>query len=160
MLLFSAGCGMEMLMVGPSSTTSWRDLLRALTAAPSAVATIPAISPWSDVLAPLHRDYGDDPVIVVRTKGRHTLRRRRYYVVERVFPNPQQVNFDWHDYLSKAGITSQLALSFHLFDVPFSSSWNFKHIGLLLQVLLDRVHGVIGHPRPKDCHHGCREVRS
>lgn len=87
-----------------ASSPSWRDLLRALTSAPSAVATIPAISPWSDVLAPLHRNYGDDPVIVVRTKGRH--------------------------------------------------------IGLLLQVLLDRVHGVIGHLRPKDCHQGGREVRS
>ncbi len=196
-------------MVEPRSTTSRRALLRILTATPGAALAMSATSPWSDALASLHEDYGDEPVIMTRTKDGRALSRRRYYVAEGFFPDRRQANSGWHDYLYKAGITAQLALSSHLLDVGFPDAWNAGHIGLrvakslayanatgfghhcpdmarlaavlspywqwnrvrlfgepepddggftvaqiepLLRALLDRVHCVTGHPRPKGWH--------
>jgi hypothetical protein len=145
------------------------------------------------------------------------LSRCRYHVAEGFSPDRQQPNVSWHDYLYKAGITAQLALSSHLLDVGFPDNWNARHIGLrvakslayanatgfghdcadmvrlaavltpywqwnrvrlfgepdpddagftvaqiapLLRALLDRVHEVTGHPRPKGWRRGREEGRS
>lgn len=157
------------------------------------------------------------PVTLVRTKAGRAMSRGRYHVAERFFPDRQQANFGWHDYLYKAGITAQLALSSHLLDVGFPDGWNARHIGLrvaksltyanatgfghhcpdmarlaavlspywqwnrvrlfgepepddggftvaqiepLLRALLDRVHCVTGHPRPKGWRRSRGEGRS
>lgn len=102
------------------SRTSRRGLLRALATAPITAAAMSPKSPWSDALTSLHEDYGDEPVIMTRTKDGRALSRRRYHIAEGFFPDQQQATgFGWHDYLYKAGITAQLALSSHLLDVGF-----------------------------------------
>lgn len=117
-------------MVEPRSTTSRRALLSAFTAAPIAAVAIATRPPWNDALTSLYEGYGDEPVIMTRTKDGRALSRRRYHVAEGFFPDRRQANFGWHDYLYKAGITAQLALSSHLLDVGFPDSWNARHIGL------------------------------
>ena len=113
------------------SRTSRRGLLRALATAPIAAAAMSPKSPWGDALTSLHEDYGDEPVTMTRTKEGRTLSRRRYHIAEGFFPDRQQATgLDWHDYLYKAGITAQLALSSHLLDVGFPDGWNARHIGL------------------------------
>jgi hypothetical protein len=112
-------------------STSRRDLLRALTAAPVAAVAMPVTSPWSDALASLHQDYGDEPVKIMRTKEGRTLSRRRYHVAEEFLPEREPATWDcWHNYLYKVGIAAQLALSSHLLDVGFPDDWNARHIGL------------------------------
>lgn len=198
--------------------TSRRGLLRALATAPIAAAAMSSKSPWGDALMSLHEGYGDEPVIMTRTKDGRTLSRRRYHIAEGFFPDRQQATgLGWHDYLYKAGITAQLALSSHLLDVGFPDGWNARHIGLrvakslayanatgfghdcpdmarlaailspywqwnsvrlfgepkpddggftveqispLLRALLDRVHGVTGHPRPNGWRRGLQEGQS
>lgn len=108
-------------------TTSRRALLGALTVAPVAALAVP--SPWDEALASLHADYGDDPATIIRTKEGRALSRRRYHVAEGFFPaEHEQAN--WRDYLYRAGITAQLALSSHLLDMGFADDWCARHIGL------------------------------
>lgn len=187
--------------------TSRRDLLRSLTAAPVAAATLSVPMPWGDALASVHENYGDEPAAIMRTKEGRALSRRRYHVAEGFFPlgSPKD-GCGWRNYLYRAGITAQLALSSHLIDVGFADGWCARHIGLrvakslayanatgfghdcpdmgrlatvltpywkwnqfrrfdepepddegwtvtrvhpLLCALLDHVHDVTGHPRPK-----------
>lgn len=111
--------------------TSRRALLRALTAAPVAAVSMPVTSPWSDALASLHQDYGDESVTIMRTKEGRALSRRRYHVAEEFLPDREPAtSTNWHNHLYRAGITAQLALSSHLLDVGFPDDWNARHIGL------------------------------
>ncbi|CAN5374431.1 hypothetical protein BH09PSE3_BH09PSE3_23730 [soil metagenome] len=90
---------------------------------------------WRDV-AILERgayfhSWEHEPVIMTRTKDGRALSRRRYHIAEGFLPDRQQATgLGWHDYLYKAGITAQLALSSHLLDVGFPDGWNARHIGL------------------------------
>lgn len=187
--------------------TSRRALLRTLTVAPVAAVALSVSSPWGDALASVHEDYGDEPAAIMRTKEGRALSRRRYHVAEGFFPAEWPGDGSgWRDYLFRAGIIAQLALSSHLLDVGFHDGWCARHIGLrvakslayanatgfghaspdmarlavvltpygqwnrvrllaerepddggftvaqvrpLLSALLDRVHDVTGHPRPK-----------
>ena len=108
-------------------TTSRRALLGALTATP--VAALVAPSPWSEALASLHADYGDEPAAIIRTREGRALSRRRYHVAEGFFPAEHE-RADWRGYLYRAGITAQLALSSHLLDMGFADGWCARHIGL------------------------------
>ena len=127
-------------------TTSRRALLGALTAAPVMVPVI--ASPWSEALASLHADYGDDPTAIIRTKEGRALSRRRYHVAEGFFPAEHE-RADWHGYLHRAGITAQLALSSHLLDMGFADDWCARHIGLRVAKSLDYANATgLGHDCP------------
>lgn len=111
--------------------TSRRALLSAFTAAPTAVVAMSAKSPWSHALASLHDGYGDEPVVMTRTKDGRRLSRVRYEraesffrMIELGFPFPSR------QLLYQSGIVVQLALSSHLLDVGFPDEWNARHIGL------------------------------
>ncbi len=106
-------------------------LLRALTAAPVVAAAMPVTSPWNDALVSLHQGYGDEPVKVMQTKDGRALSSHRYHVAEEFLPERESAtSASWHNYLCRAGITAQLALSSHLLDVGFPDDWNARHIGL------------------------------
>lgn len=111
------------------SRTSRRTLLRTLVAAPVAVPVV--ASPWGEATTSLHAEYGDEPVVLVRTKGGRSLSRWRYHRAEGFFPDrdPRSIG-GWHDFLYFSGITAQLGLSAHLLDVGFPDEWNTRHIGL------------------------------
>lgn len=111
--------------------TSRRNLLKALTALPVSAVAIPVTSPWNEAVEELHRDYGDKPVKIKRTKEGRALSCHRYHVAEEFLPERiSTINADWQNYLYRAGIVSQLALSSHLLDVGFPDDWTARHIGL------------------------------
>ena len=186
---------------------SRRDLLRSLTATPVAAVALSAPARCGDALASAHEIYGDEPAAIMRTKEGRALSRHRYHGAESFFPAEwPEDRSGWRNYLYRAGITAQLALSSHLLDVGFDDGWCARRIGLrvakslayanatgfghdcpdmarlaavltpyckwnqvrpfdepepndggftvlqvrpLLHALLDRVHDVTGHPRPK-----------
>lgn len=116
-------------MVDLALTASRRALLGALTAAPIA-ASMSITPPWSEALAALNNDYGDDPATVARTREGRDLSRHRYHVAEGFFPGaPGYPNLRWRDYLYSAGVAAQLGLSSHLLDVGFDDQWCARHIG-------------------------------
>lgn len=193
-------------MVAP---TSRRALLGALTGVPVAALAGPATSPWTEALAKLHDQYGDQPPALARTKAGRSLSRFRYHNAESFFLGIEKgIVRRPTDRLYQIGIVLQLGLSAHLLDVGFADAWCARYIGLnvarslahanatglgfkttdmellaailspyskwrnasprdiapdfpfsteelrmLTRLLLDRVHQVTGHPRPRGWQH-------
>jgi hypothetical protein len=89
-----------------------------------------AVSPWNEALATLHDRYGDQPVILRRSREGRRLSRFRYHNAEAFFSS-LEAGFDRQrdNLLYHSGIVAQLALSAHLLDVGFDDSWCARHIG-------------------------------
>jgi hypothetical protein len=111
-------------------TTSRRDLLAALTAAPLTVVPARVALPWDDALAAAHETYGDDPITLVRSRDGRILSRSRYHSAEGFFLGIGREARHGGHLFYHAGIVAQLALSAHLLDIGFDDSWCARHLGL------------------------------
>jgi hypothetical protein len=129
---------------------SRRALLGALTAAPIA-ASLSVPSPWSEALASLHHDYGDDPATLTRTRDGRGLSLHRYHIAEEFLPDAARLSIlDWRDYLYSAGVVAQLGLSSHLLDVGFDDQWCARHIGYKVAKSLAYANATgLGHDDPE-----------
>lgn len=131
--------------------TSRRSLLRALTVAP--VATLPrraAASPWDAAIAAL--PYHDEPVVLRRSRVGRSDSRFRYHNAESFFVGIERgIAFELAEFDLLAAILSPYnkwvlpQRRDRAADLPFTP----ERIRMLTRVLLDHVHHVTGHPRPR-----------
>lgn len=94
-------------------------------------AMITARAPTPSALAALWKTYDAEPVRLLRTREARSLSRERYRRAEGFMLSlAPEAPGDWPDFLYRAGIVAQLALSSHLLDVGFPDAWCARHIGL------------------------------
>lgn len=202
------------------NSTSRRGVLRGLAGTPAAVTVV--TSPWPKVLAPLYRNYEDEPAKLERTKDGRSVSRARYQRAERwmaslergILGEPRFAR----EALHQVGFVAQQALCAYLLDIGFADAWNARHIKQdiakalayanaggfahhcpemarlaavlspywkwgyhydqwdndqpdtggfvpativpIMRTLLDRVHDLTGHPRPKGCRRERQEAQS
>jgi len=112
-----------------ASRTSRRALLRVLTATPIAFTVV--TPSWCEALATLHREHGDEPALLSRSREGRSLSRLRYHRAESFFETLQAGIFTSDaETFYYSGIVAQLALSSHLLDIGFEDEWCARHIGL------------------------------
>jgi hypothetical protein len=75
--------------------------------------------------------WGDEPIVLARTKQGRSDSEFRYHNAEGFFACLEAgLGHDRHRLLYQTGIVMQLALSAHLLDIGFSDRWCARHIGL------------------------------
>jgi hypothetical protein len=90
-----------------------------------------ATSSHNAALVALWKSYRAEPTQLLRTRSGRDLSRERYRRAEEFMSSlALEAPGDWPDFLYKAGIVTQLALSSHLLDAGFSDAWCARHIGL------------------------------
>ena len=98
------------------------------TAPSAAIITLPG---ENSELGALWRRYDARPVRLLRTReGRRLSFARFERAHEFMAGMGRRINEDMSDYLYRAGIVAQLAMSSHLLDVGFPDMWCAKYIGL------------------------------
>ena len=81
-------------------------------------------------LAALCKTYNSEPIRLTRSGEARSLSRARYRRAEEFLLSLSEVPGDWPNFLYRAGIVAQLALSSYLLDVGFADVWCAHHIGL------------------------------
>lgn len=130
------------------SRTSRRALLRALTTMPVGVSLV--ASPWSEVLAVLHKEHEDEPALLSRSREGRSLSRFRYHQAESFFQTLEAgILTSNGEILYYSGIVAQLALSSHLLDIGFEDEWCARYIGLRIAKSLAYANATgLGHDCP------------
>lgn len=89
-----------------------------------------AAAPQGSSLAALCKTYKAKPIRLTRSGEARSLSRARYQRAEEFLLSLSEVPGDWPNFLYRAGIVAQLALSSYLLDVGFADVWCTQHIGL------------------------------
>lgn len=115
----------------PSCPVSPRETLRRIIATRRQIASTDLPPPWVDALTELHARYDDPPPSLGVTRRSRSLSEFRYHNAEHFFHAfDGRFPYTHRDYLYRAGIVTQLAISSHLLDIGFPDEWCARNIGL------------------------------
>lgn len=126
-------------------------LLRVVVDSPG-VLTSDLPSPWGSALTALHDRFDDPPASLRRTPQSWSLSEFRYLNAEHFFHAfDGRFPHTHREYLYRAGIVTQLAISSHLLDIGFPDEWCARNIGL-------RVAHSLAYANAAGLNHHCPEM--
>lgn len=108
-----------------------REALLRVVAAGQGILTNNLPSPWGRAVIALHNHYDDPAAPLRRTPESWALSEFRYHNAEHFFHAfDGRFPHTHREYLYRAGIVTQLAISSHLLDIGYPDEWCARNIGL------------------------------